>query len=616
MVYTIKGFPPGIEVVPETKREYLVWRDKVLAFRELCHRMCEHEGPQRDGIMALAAQSKAFWFCVFGVVLNPKGGTDLIINDDGEIEEIKIPRGWYPFILYPFQVETIDWHDSIMQIDDDETGKSDGVAEKSRDMGLTWVFVGIAAHSWLFEDDYLCMFLSYKEEMVDSPSPKSMFYKLRALIGINRRVPKVCHAPNTPYHGAKLRLPEWCIPSGWDPKIHDRKLALSHPTKTNIITGESTTGKAGTGDRQNEVMMDEGAKNKEIGTIWPGLTAVTDHRFAFSSAYRLDGDGMYKLVEAGRAAQRNPNIPGPSFLSLSWDRHPLRDEAWFRRMRARHSDDINGFKREFEMDWSAGIGDWVYPGASKIIPGYYPYSPTGGDIMGSIDPGIRDSTAIGLMQYVPATQNNWTVFDALVLSTPSAHYLAPILMGWPPGHPMRYEYPEFQDESIQQFMDIMWTIRKSGRKITWVGDPYGDNAGGANTIGFYAALFLRSLELNEQHTTWEGEVIPPMRLTVLTKYDEGQRFHRGRKEALTQQLPKLLFNDIPRVNYVVDALKQYRYRSQDDNRSVQNEPNSPLHDWTSHPATMMEYFAVANRMSTGTKLPNLKPVAATFSYRR
>ena len=610
MVTRIPGFPPDIEIVPDTKREYIEWRDKVLAFRELCHRMCEHEGPQRDGIMALAANSKAFWLCVFGVVLNPKGGTDLIINEDDEIEEIKVPRGWYPFIMYPFQVDTINWHDRIMDIDDDETGKADGVCEKSRDMGLTWIFVGIAAHQWIFADDYLCMFLSYKEEMVDGPSPKAMFYKLRALLGLNTRVPTICHAPHTPYHGAKLRLPKWMIPSGFESKVHDRKLSISHPTKTNIITGESTTGKAGTGDRQNEVMLDEGSKNKEIGNIWPGLTAVTDHRFAFSSASREDGDGMFNLVERARAATRNPSLDGPSFLSLPWHLHPLRDEGWHRRMRGRHADNPAKFRREYEMDWNAGIGDWVYPSASQIVPGHYPYSPLGGDVWVSIDPGIRDPTCVGAFQYIPATQNQWALFDALVLTTDSARYLAPILMGWPQGHPMRSYYPEYRDESLQQFMDVMWEIRKSGKQRHYVGDTYGNNAGGASSESFYTEMLMESVDLNSKYTEWDGEPLPPARIAVMTKYDEKARFHTVRKEAATQALTRVKFNDIHRVLYVLDALKQNRYRSQNDTQSVQNEPNAPLHDWTSHPATMFEYFAVVNKISIGAQTPLHKPTQA------
>lgn len=228
-----------------------------------------------------------------------------------------------------------------------------------------------------------------------------------------------------------------------------------------------------------------------------------------------------------------------------------------------------------------------------------PWSPTLGSVTGSIDPGIRDPTAVGMFQSVPGA-GDFNMFDALVMQTPSAEYLAPILMGWPPNHPVRDEYP---DQGLQEFMDLMWEIRKTGYDVNWVGDPYGNNVGGANSDTYYTSLWRRSQELNEAYPD-----LPPAAIQVMTKYDEGARYHRARKESATQMIPRTHFNNTARVRHVVSALQNYRYKSQDESRAVQNEPNSPAHDWSSHPATMFEYFAVVSQIADYLSGPQLKPV--------
>lgn len=597
----IKGFPPAIREVPEDPAAWLAWRKKVLAFRELCHRQADEDPEKRAALIKLAGESPAFFMAVFGVIHEPRNIVDMDLDADGNIIEMERPRGWYPWIPYPFQVRMINWIGDVKSRSNDRLGRGDGVVEKSRDVGGTWTFCLVAAHDWLFQDDTIIGLLSRKEALVDSSDPSSMFFKIRALLGLNRKIPEICHAPGTFFDGARVRLPDYLYPAGFEPKYHDLKLNLKHPTKTNQIVGEGTTSKSGIGSRTTWSLLDEGAKIPDLLDIWSGLGPVTDHRFVISSADRRDGDGMYILAEAGRAAQRNPTLEGPSLLSLPWDVIPLRDQNWYERTRARYISEGNleGFAREYEINWNSGFGDWVYPLAQKIVPEDAPYSPTLGQVTGSIDPGIRDPTAVEMFQHIPGTPE-YNLFDALVLQTPSAEYLAPVLMGWPPLHPIRDEYP---DQGLQEFMDTMWEIRQQGYNVRWVGDPYGNNVGGANSDTYYTALWRRSRELNEQYPD-----LPPAQVTVMTKYDEGARYHRGRKEALTRMIPRIHFNNIPRVRHIVDALRNYRYKSADDARAVQNEPNTPLHDWSSHPTTAAEFFAVVATISDYIAGPKLSPV--------
>jgi len=596
----INGFPDHIANVPEDRVGWLRWREDVLAFRELCHRLAEEDHEKRAGILALAASDPAFFMAVFGVIHEPRGTTDFRLDEHGNVVEMYRPRGWYPWIPYPFQVKFLRWIQEVLSTQSDESGKGDGAVEKSRDMGATWLFCAFAAWQWLFDDDVFVGFYSHKEALVDSSNPSSMFFKLRALLGINRKVPELCHAPDTIFDGHRVRLPDWMFPVGFESKEHDLKLNLKHPTKTNQIFGEATTSKSGIGSRTTWNLIDEGAKIDNVLDIWSGMSAVTDHRFINSSADRREGDGMYILVEQARAAQRDPSLEGPRLLSLPWHLHPLRDQGWYNRMKARHGADPSGFAREYDIDWNAGQGDFVYPMARQIVPEPVEWDPLAGEVTCTIDPGLRDATAVEWFQFLPGTGGMYSCFEALVLKTPSAAYLAPILMGFPPGHEIRNNYP---DTSIQDVMDLTWELRKNFIPVRYVGDPYGDNTGGAGTGSFYEALTLRSQELCAEYPD-----LPPVEIAVLTKYDEGARYHPKRKEAGASMIPRIKWNNSPRVRYVVESLQNYRYKSQDEGRLVQNEPNKPAHDWSSHPSTAFEYFAIIATIDNYLAMPNLSPV--------
>jgi hypothetical protein len=81
-----------------------------------------------------------------------------------------------PFDLFPKQIEFINW------IKERERLQQDGILEKSRDMGASWLCCAYALHGWLFKSGYQVGFGSRKLEYVDERGdPKSIFEKLRLL---------------------------------------------------------------------------------------------------------------------------------------------------------------------------------------------------------------------------------------------------------------------------------------------------------------------------------------------------------------------------------------------------------------------------------------------------
>ena len=82
-----------------------------------------------------------------------------------------------PFILFPKQEEFICW------LYDRWQGKEDGLAEKSRDVGFTWLCCAFAAWMWIFHSGTSIAFGSRKEDLVDkNGDPDSIFEKIRMII--------------------------------------------------------------------------------------------------------------------------------------------------------------------------------------------------------------------------------------------------------------------------------------------------------------------------------------------------------------------------------------------------------------------------------------------------
>ena len=92
------------------------------------------------------------------------------------------------FNLWPKQREFLRWLER--QVDAGE----EGLAEKSRDVGFTYLTAGFALHRWLFLEGFKTTFGSRKVDYVDKKdNPDSIFEKLRIMA---------------------RRLPNWMLPVG------------------------------------------------------------------------------------------------------------------------------------------------------------------------------------------------------------------------------------------------------------------------------------------------------------------------------------------------------------------------------------------------------------------
>jgi phage terminase large subunit len=168
------------------------------------------------------------------------------------------PNAYVPFVAFPKQESFIRW---LMER---EKTRTTGLAEKSRDAGLSSLGCAYGIHGFLFRDGFKMGFGSNKEEYVDSiGDSKSIFEKLRFQI---------------------RNLPEWQLPKGWDPRAYMNFRRIVNPQNGALLTGEAGDN-LGRGDRTSIYWLDEAASVDRAGDVEAALSQTSNVRIFVSMSW-------------------------------------------------------------------------------------------------------------------------------------------------------------------------------------------------------------------------------------------------------------------------------------------------------------------------------------------
>jgi hypothetical protein len=170
---------------------------------------------------------------------------------------------WLPFDLYPKQIELIQWFGDRLK------AREEGLVEKSREIGFTWLAGGFAAHRWRFTRGFKTTFGSRIVDYVDKAgSPDCILEKVRMLI---------------------LGLPRWMLPAGFNRRAHFNYCRLINPENGSIIGGEGGD-QMGRGGRSTMYFIDEAAFIEHAETVAASTSGNTDVRIWGST---VNGPGNF-----------------------------------------------------------------------------------------------------------------------------------------------------------------------------------------------------------------------------------------------------------------------------------------------------------------------------------
>jgi hypothetical protein len=437
------------------------------------------------------------------------------------------PRGntqhHLPFLLYEFQVETAEW--IIQRIYKGE----DGIIKKSRDMGITWLYLALIVHQWLFRPGFNALIGSRKEEMVDNFTNDSLFGRIEYII---------------------KRLPGWLQPYGFKMNKHRRERRLMNPENENLILGEATNRDFGRQGRYTVIVFDEAAmweKPTPLNLAWGSASESTPCRLGVSTPNR-DNPNNFFYELATKVVKNVKTIP--------WYVHPKKDQDWYDRLPERMTPDE--IKYEIDISFEISSSAIVYPTWHQVPKGVYPYQ-RGWEYYTSWDFGINE-TSIIWWQRNPETGEIWMIDSYQGENQPIDFYVPFVTGKLPSDWPHTYEPHE---------------LKKINEHATW-GVPinYGDPAGRqrSQTDGKSPMDILEQYGIFIHSNSAANDIPTRKHYTIL-----GFR--------------NLKVN-IERCVEVDSAMKNARYPTDSSGRQRTSESNKPVHDWTSHFRTSAEYFFV------------------------
>lgn len=245
---------------------------------------------------------------------------------------------WVPFVFFTKQEEFFEF---LIQCIQDQ---QNGLVEKCRDAGLTWLSCAFSVWAWLFVPDIAIGWGSRKEDLVDRiGDPDSIFEKMRLIL---------------------KRLPECFLPDGYNRKFHETFCKFINPENGSIIAGEAGDN-IGRGGRKSIYFKDESAHYERPEKVEAALGDNTNVQIDISSVNGL-GNVYHRKREAGIDwARGNPRIePGYTrVFVVDWRDHPTKTQAWYDLRKAKHVREglQHIFAQEVDRDYSAAVSNTIIP---------------------------------------------------------------------------------------------------------------------------------------------------------------------------------------------------------------------------------------------------------------
>lgn len=243
-----------------------------------------------------------------------------------------------PFVLFDRQKELVEY---LYQMVD---AQCNGLIEKARDMGATWVSCAVSVHLFLFHDGAAIGWGSRKEQLVDKiGDPDSIFEKMRMI-----------------FRG----LPPAFLPDGFGEHSMSY-MKIINPESGATITGESGDN-IGRGGRSLIYFKDEAAHYERPEKIEAALADNTNVQIDISSVNGI-GNVFHRRREAGEEWAGDAVKGKTNVFVMDWRDHPMKTQDWYdaRRSKAVEEGMLHVFEQEVNRNYAASVegvlipSDWV-----------------------------------------------------------------------------------------------------------------------------------------------------------------------------------------------------------------------------------------------------------------
>lgn len=461
----------------------------------------------RNRVMQKSATDSAWFINCVGYTFDPR--VDAQSND-------------IPFIMYDFQIDSVRWLDHRL------AQREDGIIEKSRDMGVTWITLAWLVHGWLFRGGFQALIGSRKEDLVDNWTYDSHFGKIEFFIS---------------------KLPYWMLPKGFNISAHRMKLKLMNPENKNVIIGESANSDFSRQGRYTVILFDEAA-------FWPDLTSAL-RAAAQASRTRI----LVSTPNGYNTFARERDSGRMRVLTLHWSKHPHKDDEWYKFQKKRMSpEDV---AQELDISYHRSARGVVYPTFQQVPRGNFPYV-KGWSLFTSWDFGLADDTAIvwwardpktGLLRIIDAYKNNQKSID----------FYAPFILGSIP-EDNQHDYTIEDLVKIHQHAALPRSIN--------FGDPDVEKRGLATAQS--AQSVLNDLGIVIFSNTKQNSF----------------RERKSATDLGIKNIEGINTTNSDQCNELIESLVNARFPTRSPDSSSTTEVSKPIHDWTEAYRSAVEYFFI------------------------
>lgn len=440
------------------------------------------------------------------------------------------------FKLFPFQVNLVD---EIKQAIDEGY---DIFIDKTREMGASYTTLDVFLWFWLNVPGSNFLLGSRKEDYVDnrngsgselSNKEESLFGKLEYTL---------------------RRMDPDMLPKGFNFDKHFTYMSLLNPENGNVISGESANANFSRAGRQKAILLDEFAFWEHDTAAWGSTADTTRCRIVLTTPGNIPNTKA-KRLRFGTDGEKIKVITLPYYLD------PRKDEVWLLKERNRRS--AEDFAREIMIDWEGSITGKVYPEIRQAEVGKFPYVPNWPTYI-SWDFGL-DAVAFGFWQF-NERNGKMRLVDCYTNSNQPIHFYFPFFTKQIDS---TFQYNDEDIDAIDAWKDL------NAKKAIHYGDPD------------VAKRALVSKTLESTRSVLQAEV----GIVVQTKpsaNDFGTR--REKTKVLLQK--GIEVNDNPRTKIFMESIKNSAYPSRPDNSQSTSPITLPVHNWTSHHRTQLEYLCV------------------------
>lgn len=237
---------------------------------------------------------------------------------------------WMPFVFFERQQDMIDFFQAL------QADGENGLIEKARDMGATWLACAYSVWCLKYVPEDATGWGSRKQDLVDKlGDADSIFEKMRLII---------------------RRLPREFRPA-WDTAL----MKIINRENGATITGESGDN-IGRGGRKSRYFKDEAAHYERPELIEAALGDNTDVQIDISSVNGL-GNVFHRRRESGEIWYPGATIAKgiPRVFILDWRDHPEKTQEWYdqRKAKAEREGMQHIFAQEVDRNYSAAVENTI-----------------------------------------------------------------------------------------------------------------------------------------------------------------------------------------------------------------------------------------------------------------